>query len=299
MNQIASTDRRWQHKPLLGTLLMLLGLSLYPLSDAFVKHLMGTYSVPQTSFLRGATRLIPLVIAIFFQGGFKQVFHTNQKGRHAVRLLVNLAYTYTFMLSFSLTSLTMIYTLSYTSSFFMILFSALFLKEAVSKDKWLAVFIGFLGIIIALRPGTSLFQITSLIILAGTILGSLNKILIRGLTKTEHSLAIAIYPNVLMMLATFPFLLNSWQPMPWKDWGLFGVVGLITAGAQYTLAQALRYAKASTLAPIDYSNFIWVLALDLIWWNIIPDSWTLIGAAFIISSNLYILYKAKKEERKT
>ncbi len=298
MDQVISKDRRWHHRPLLGGLLMLLGLALYPLSDSFVKHLMGTYSVPQTSFLRGTTRLIPLVIAIFFQGGFKEVFHTNQKMRHAVRLIVSLAYTYTFMFAFSLNSLTLVYTLSYTSSFFMIIFSALFLKEAISKDKWIAVFWGFIGVLIALRPGPSLFQVASLIILFGTILGSLNKILIRKLTKTEHSLAIAIYPNLFMILVTFPFLITSWQPMPWQDWGLFAIVGVITAAAQYTVAQALRYAKASSLAPIDYSSFIWVLTLDLLWWNTPPDLCTLLGAGFIISSNLYILYRAKKEEQK-
>lgn len=277
---------------------MLLGLLLYPISDAFIKHLVSTYSIHQTAFLRGSTRLIPLLIAVFFQGGFKKVLSTSHVGRHLIRLSVNLAYTYAFIFSFSLGSLTMVYTLSYTSSFFMIILSALFLKETVSKRKWMAVIGGMIGVLIATRPGISLFGAASLIVLIGTFLGALNKILMRKLAETEHSLAIAIYPNLMMILVTFPFLLQSWQPMPLKDWGLFAIVGLITAGAQYTVAQALRFAQASTLAPIDYSSFIWVISLDLICWGKYPHYFILIGAGIIIASNLYILYCTGQDEKK-
>jgi drug/metabolite transporter (DMT)-like permease len=294
----ANKSRIWQKRPLLGIMLMILGLALYPISDAFIKHLMGTYSLQQTCFLRGATRLIPLMIAVLFQGGVKQVFETQQKKLHLIRLVVSLAYTYTFMFSFSINSLTTVYTLSYTSSFFIILLGASFLKEKVSKAKWFAVFLGMIGILIALKPGVGLFEASALIVLAGTLLGALNKALMRKLTKTDHSLAIAIYPNLLMVFATLPFLIGKWHAVPLYDWALFAVIGILTAGAQYTVAQALRFAEASSLAPVDYSNFIWVLALDLIWWGSFPDISTLIGAAFIVSGNLYILYTVRAEERK-
>lgn len=289
-------ERKLQNKAVLGVLLMILGLALYPLADAFVKHLMGTYSVPQTTFLRAFTRLIPLLVAVMFQGGFKSVLGTKHPKQHVVRLLVNLAYTYAFMYAFKLASLTTIYTLSYTSPFFMIILSALMLKETVGREKWIAVGIGLIGVIIAMRPGSSVFEIAALLVLAGTFLGALNKILMRRLASTEHSLAIAIYPNIMMILVTFPVLLNTWQSMPWQHWGLFAIVGALTAAGQYAIAQALRYAQGSTLAPIDYSTFFWVVALDLVWWDKSPDKFMLIGAAVIVGSNLYILYRTRKEE---
>ena len=294
----SSKSRTWQKRPFLGVLLMIFGLALYPISDAFIKHLMGTYSVPQTCFLRGATRLIPLMIAVLFQGGVRQVFQTHQKKLHFARLAINLAYTYTFMFAFSINSLTAVYTLSYTSSFFMIILGSLFLKEIVSKEKWFAVCVGMIGVLLSVKPGFGIFEFSALIVLAGTLLGSLNKALMRNLTKTEHSLAIAIYPNFLMVIVTFPFLIGSWTSMPLSDWGLFAVVGVLAAGAQYTLAQALRFAEISSLAPIDYSNVVWVLLLDLLWWGAFPDLFTLIGALFIVSGNLYILYLVRKEEKK-
>jgi drug/metabolite transporter (DMT)-like permease len=288
------TDRKLQNKAVLGVLLMIGGLALYPLADAFVKHLMGTYSVPQTTFLRAFTRLIPLLVAVCFQGGFKRVLGTQHPKQHFVRLIVNLAYTYAFMFAFKLGSLTTIYTLSYTSPFFMIILSALMLKEAVGREKWIAVGIGLVGVIIAMRPGSSVFEMAAILVLVGTFLGALNKILMRRLASTEHSLAIAIYPNIMMILVTFPFM--TWQSMPWTHWGLFAIVGGLTAAGQYMIAQALRFAQGSTLAPIDYSTFFWVVALDLFWWDKSPDKYTLIGAAVIVGSNFFILYRTRREE---
>lgn len=291
-------QRRLQNQTVLGVLLMIVGLALYPISDAFIKHLMGTYSVHQTTFLRAVTRLVPLLIAASFQGGIISVLSTKHPGKHAFRLLVNLSYTYSFMYAVSLGSLTVVYTLGYTAPFFMIFLSAFLLKEKITKEKWFAVFIGMIGVFIAMKPGTNLFTWASIIVLFGTFLGALNKIFMRKLATTEHSLAIASYPNIVMIVVTLPFLLNSWQPMPWSDWISFAIVGSITAVAQYAIAQALRCAEASTLAPIDYSTFFWVVSLDFLWFNKTPDLSTILGASIIVASNLFILLKSRRDSAK-
>jgi len=290
------SHRKHHNRAVLGITLMIIGLALYPLSDAFVKHLMGTYSVPQTTFLRAITRLVPLIIATFFHGGLRNVLYTDHPRRHFFRLGVNLAYTYAFMFAFSMGSLTSIYTLSYTSPLFMIILSAIMLKETISWEKWAAVAVGMIGVLIAMRPGSSVFEMASILVLVGTFLGALNKILMRRLASTDHSLAIAIYPNLMMIIVTFPFLINTWKPMPLEHWGIFAIVGTITAAGQYCIAQALRYAQGSILAPIDYSTFFWVVALDYLWWNKTLESYTMIGALVIVGSNLYILYRSRREE---
>jgi drug/metabolite transporter (DMT)-like permease len=295
MSEPVSSGRGIQDRAVLGVVFMLLGMALYPISDAFVKHLMGTYAVSQTIFLRSLTRICPLLIAVLMQGGFKKILATSQYRLHALRLGVNLAYTYAFMFAFSAASLTSIYTLSYASPFFMILLSSILLKEKAGKEKWLAVFVGLIGVLIAVRPGSGLFEVAALTVLFACFLGALNKILMRRLAITEHSLAIATYPNIVMILATFPFLVFSWQPMPLHHWICFFIVGLLTAAGQYAIAQALRFAQGSTLAPIDYSGFFWVVALDFVWWENAPDLYTICGALVIVCSNLYIVYKSRKE----
>lgn len=294
-----SDSRKHHNKATLGVLMMLGGLALYVLSDAFLKQLMGTYSVPQTTFLRAVTRLVPLSIAVMMQGGIKEIFHTQHPRQHLGRLAVNLAYTYCFMWAFSRASLTTIYTLAYTSSFFMILLSAVILKERVSLEKWIAMSIGMVGVVIAMQPDSGVLEIAGMIVLLGTFLGSLNKILMRRLAATEHSLAIAIYPNIMMILVTFPLLFSAWpwQAVSWHDWGFFAIVGAITATGQYLIAHSLRFAQGSTLASMDYSTFFWVVALDYFWWDRSLEGHKLIGAAIIVGSNLYILYRSRKEQK--
>ena len=86
--------------------------------------------------------------------------------------------------------------------------------------------------------------------------------------------------------------------MEWQHWALFAFVGLLTASAQYAIAKALKFAEASMLAPIDYSTFFWVVLLDGIVWNTIPDVYTIMGATIIVLSNFYILWKSKRDDRK-
>jgi drug/metabolite transporter (DMT)-like permease len=304
-----SADRRLQSRAVLGIVLMVSGLALYSLSDAFIKYLLESYSVSQTTLLRAGTRLIPLFMATFLFGGPRKVLRSQCSSLHLARLGVNLLYTFCFMYTFSLASLTTIYTFSYTSPFFMVILGALMLKEKVPLERWVAIGVGLFGVALAMQPGSEVVEKAALLVLVGTFLGAFNKILMRRLAATEHSLAIAIYPNLLMILTVLsfgllshiapdslsPYFTFSWKPMPWSDWGLFWVVGALTAGAQYGIAQALRFAEASTLAAFDYSTFFWVVALDFNWWKNIPDAYTLLGAAVIVGSNLYIFYRTRKE----
>lgn len=283
---------------MLGVGLMILGLALYALADAFIKHLMAIYSVPQVTLLRAITRFLPLLAATFFQGGPLKILYSQHPKQHLLRLAVNLAYTLVFMFAISSGSLTTVYTVSYTSPLFMVVLGAFLLKEKVTSDRWLAVAIGLVGVIIAMRPGSDVFEVAALMVLFGTFLGAVNKILMRRLAATEHSLAIAMYPNLVMILVMLPVVLfwNPWLPMPLEHWVLFGCMGVLTASGQYCIAQALRYAQASTLAPVDYSTFFWVVALDFAWWGKMPTTHALVGAAIIVASNLYILYRTKKSK---
>ena len=290
--------RSLQNKPFLGIVLQLFGIALYPLTDAFVKIFMEIYSVPQATFLRALVRIMPLLVLVFFQGGFKHVFSPQQSKLHIVRLLINVGSTFCFMYAFSLASLTTVYTFGYTTPVFILILSTFLLKESLKIRQWLTIAVGLIIVIIGIRPGSGVFEIAALLVLLASFLAALNKVLMRRLASTEHTLAIAIYPNILIMLIAFPFLFlaGHWQSLPWSHWGIFAMVGAITAIGQYAIAQALRFAKASTLAPADYSSFFWAVFIDLLWWNKTPDKYTLISAAIIMISCFFILYRNKCEE---
>lgn len=289
-----SYSRSLQDKPFLGIVLQLFGIALYPISDALVKTFMEIYSVPQATFLRALVRILPLFALVFFQGGFRHVFSPQQSKLHLVRLLINVGSTFCFMYAFSLTSLTTVYTFGYTTPIFILILSSVLLKESLKLRHWLTIAIGLITVIIGIHPGSGIFEIAALLVLLASFLAALNKVLMRCLAATEHSLAISIYPNILIMLIACPFLFiaGHWQPLPWSHWGIFAMMGAITAIGQYAIAQALRFAKASTLAPIDYSSFGWAVFIDLLWWDKSPNNYTLLSAAIIMISSFFILYRS-------
>ena len=257
---------------------------------------MDSYSVYQVTFLRSLGRTIPLLVMAFLQCGIKNALTTQKPLDHAIRLVVGLLYTFSFMLALKLDTLAVIYSLSYTTPLFMIGLSVLILKEKVGFERFLAALVGMIGVIFIVKENFFSLKITAIIVLFGSFLSALNKILMRRLTHTENNLTIVLYPNIAMLIIMLPciFIFDSWQSLPWQDLSLFGLIGCITAAAQYLIIQALRYTQASMLAPCDYSTLFWVIALDFIWWDTMIEWSTLIGAALIISSNLFILYLARK-----
>jgi S-adenosylmethionine uptake transporter len=284
------SGREIQQRTSLGILLMMAGLAIYPLSDALIKHLMEVYSVSQATFLRALTRVVPLLLATFFHGGPRFVLHMKQPIPHLIRLAISVVFTYIFMYAYSQQSLTVVYTLSYTSPFFLVLLGGMILKEKISWERWLAVALGAIGVAIALRPSFRGMEWIGLLVLFGVFLGTLNKIFMRRLARTEHSLAIAIYPNLALIVCTLPFVFSRWHAMPWEHWGLFALVGLLSGAGQFAIAHSLRFAEASILAPIDNSTLCWVVFLDFFWWDTLPDGSTLLGVVVIMLSNLYLLY---------
>ena len=132
--EIQRGDQLSQSRAFLGVCLMLAGFVLYPISDALIKHLMETYSVHQMTFLRALSRAVPLLIVASLQGGLVKALSTKKPYDHLIRLGANLLYTFSFMYSFKLDTLTVVYTLSYTSPFFMILLSAWMLNTRPGRQ---------------------------------------------------------------------------------------------------------------------------------------------------------------------
>ena len=292
----ASTSGKLIDAAPLGVLCMAVSVLLFPLSDACLKYLLNTYSVEQTAFLRALVRFVALFLSSFFYTSPWAFFRTKEPWLHGKRILVSIVSTYCFMAACRTGSLTLIYTLGYMTPLFMVVLSALSLKEKVSPHRWIAVCVGMAGVCLALRPTVSSHDGVggaSFLVLIGTFFAAMNKMYIRKLAVTEESLTIALYPNLVTLLLFAPFVATAWQSMPFIDWMLFGAVGIALGLSQLLVAFSLRCAQASLLAPLDYSTFVWVVLIDTLWWDKNPNLWTIAGACVIILSNLVIISRSK------
>lgn len=288
MTQI-SASRTWQDRAALGICIMVFAQLLNLTGGVFEKMLLGVYPVTQMTFIRSLFRLIFFGIVLIKQKEIKSLISVEQPLCNLLRILTYVSYNYCMLYTLSLTSLTVNCSLQYVTPFFTIFLSALILKEKIGRHKWIAMIAASAGVMIAMRPYGGGFEPVFLLILFGSFIGSLNRILIRKLVATEHSLTIAITGNAALAIILVPFILMNWDPVSWYDLGFFAIGSCLTAIGQYGTVQALRFAQSSTLAPFDYTSIIWASLFDFFIWGVDFSTYFLLGIAIIVGSNLFLL----------
>ncbi len=287
-----SISRTWQDRATLGIFVIVMGQFLHVTGGIFEKMLLGVYPVPQMTFIRSLLRLFFLATVLIKQKEIKAVLSIEQPFCNLLRIFTYVVYNYCMLYALSFTSLTTSCSLLYATPFFTLILSVWILKEKIGKHKWIALSIGSIGVGIAIGSNTGLEGVY-LVILFGALVGSLNKILIRKLVATEHSLTIAITGNAALALVLVPFILMNWHPVSWSDLGFFAIASFLTAMGQYATVQALRFAQASTLAPLDYTSIVWASLFDFLIWDVTPSSYFVLGIIIIIGSNLYLIKSMK------
>jgi len=291
MAEIASS-RTWQDRATLGICVIIMGQFLHVTGGIFEKMLLGVYPVPQMTFIRSLLRLVFFAVILIKQKEIKAVLSIKQPLCNLLRISTYIAYNYCMLYALSLASLTASCSLLYATPFFTLVLSAWILKEKIGKHKWIALSVASIGVGIAIRSNSG-FEWVFLVILLGALIGSLNKILIRRLVATEHSLTIAGTGNAALALVLVPFILMNWHPVSWYDLGFFAIASFLTAMGQYATVQALRFAQASTLAPFDYTSIIWASLFDFFIWDVTPSARFFLGIIIIVGSNLYLIKSIK------
>ena len=167
------------------------------------------------------------------------------------------------------------------------IFAVLFLSERVGIRRWLAVSVGFLGVVIAVNP-TGNFEATALLAVAATGCWASTILFMRKLGTTESPIAVAFYFMMICTLITAIFQPWVWQtPTPRVLFILVGV-GVTGALGQMLMSAALKHAQASVVSPFNYTGIIWAIGFDLTIWNVTPAWTTLVGAGIITATGVYI-----------
>lgn len=297
-NKDIAFSRTWHDRAPLGIWLMVVSVLVHVTGTVLEKKLLGVCPVFQMAFVRALLRLPPLFSALIKHGELKAVLVVRQPLCHVLRLAAYVTYNCCMLYALSKASLVTIGSLQYVTPFFTIGLSVWILKEKINKHKWIAIVISFVGVLFTIQSGGE-FTAISLLIVFGSLIGSLNKILIRRLVATEHSLTITLFGNMAMVIALFPLVAMYWHPLSWLDLSCFGLAGILTATAQYLSVQALRFAEASTLAPLDCTSVIWGALFDCFIWAVIPNGYMILGTSIIIAGNLYLLKSTRVSKRQS
>ena len=273
-----------------GITAMLLACAFFACMDALLKNLAGHYPAVQVMAMRGLTALPLVCLYIAWRREAGGVFNRRLRWRlHLLRTVLNMAMLVLFVHGLKTLGLAEAYTLTFIAPLLMVLIAVPMLGESVQPRHWIAIGLGFVGVVIALRPERGAFLSTgALAILVAAVCYALSNMLGRLISRTEPSAALVFWTTAGMAVGGSLLAAPQWVSIqPQHTWVL---AGLAISGflGQLAIAEAFRHGQAAAIAPFEYSALAWGLLLDWVFWQAVPDGWTLGGGALIVASGLWL-----------
>lgn len=262
------------------------------LADAHGVHII------ETLFYRQALALPVVFLWIATTSGIGAV-RTRRISVHATRMVIGLTGMALNFLSYILLPPAEASTIGFTMPIFGTILSALILHEATGIHRWSAVVIGFLGVLIMVRPDAGHFPpIGVAVAIAAALVTACVSLILRELGRTENAGVVVFWFTLLSVPPLGIGMIFFAQAHDTVTWGLLLLIGVVGAIAQICLTAALRWAPVSVVLPMDYSSIIWTTLLGWAIWGDWPMSTTWIGAALIIASGLYIAWREHVRARR-
>ena len=281
---------RGSESPSKGIIYSLLGGFLLTANDAVLKWLTDGYPVGQLLFFRGLFVLAAISIIIFKSGGIGIVRINSFRGQFQ-RAGFAFASGFLFLTGVSYLPLADAIAITFAGPLFMTALAGPMLGELVGWRRWAAVGVGFLGVMVMVRPSGEALQWAAIFPLLASLAGALRDITTRRISAHETSLSIFFFSTIsiiLFGLFTLPF---GWATIKFEDFALMGLSGLLVGGAHFILIERFRWAEAALLAPFKYVSMIWAVIFGVVIFGDFPDAWTWAGASFVVVCGLYIAYR--------
>ena len=272
----------------IGIIFAILAYFSFSLLDTIQKTVVIYHSIFQILFLKYFFTLF-LSMTESYRKNNQNFYKTNNPKLQITRSVLSIIESGCFVLSFRYLSLADAHSIASLTPVIVVALSAIILREKVNLKTWIAIFIGFIGVLIIMRPGLSIFDPKSMIPLAAAFFLSLYQIVTRKVSEYDSSETSLFYTSVvgiILMSFLVPFY---WQPMQSFSYLLFLGVGIFFSLGIYFQIIALSFAKASIVQPFHYSLILWAIILGYIFYNDLPDLPTVIGAIIITLSGIYVL----------
>jgi len=280
---------------LVGIGLMLLGTFLFSVNDVMGKWLVATYSVGQVLLLRGVAALA-ILLPIMRQQNIP-IRIPPQPGLHAFRILLSTLEVACFYWAVTYLPLADVMTYYLAGPIYVAAFAVFWLGERIDRPRVLAIAVGFVGVLIALRPSPATISWPALIALAGSLFYALLMITTRKLRDTDDGTLVLgqMLGNVIFGLAVAPF---AWVTPGWLDLAGLFLLGIVSMAAHACVNRSLKIAPASVVAPYQYTLIVWAIVLGYLAFGDVVEFWTLAGAAVICAAGVGLLLLEREAARR-
>jgi drug/metabolite transporter (DMT)-like permease len=269
--------------------MMLIAAAVFSLMDTAMKLLSAHYPAMQVAALRALSSL-PLVGAyVAWRGAFGSLLEIRWS-MHLLRAVLGITMLALFAYGLKTLSLAEAYSIFFIAPALITALSVLFLKEHVNPARWVAIAVGMGGVLVVLRPsGAGFLTVGGLAVLAAATCYAISAIAARILSRSDRSEHMVFWLMVMMAIGATALAAPGWVPLRASDTLL--LCGLAISGfvGQLAITEAFGSGEASKVAPFEYSALAWGVGLDWLLWRALPDQYTMLGAAIIIGSGIYLI----------
>lgn len=276
--------------PRRGIVLMIVGLAMFSIGEGMVKYLATQYEIVQIVWARYTFHAL-LFLIIFSGTGIRRQIATTRPLLQLGRSILLLTATAFFFTAVSYLTLAEATSINFVSPLLVTAFSIPLLGEHVGIRRWLAIVVGFVGVLIIVRPGLGVMHWAAILPLGTATCYGLYQILTRIAARTEDTRTSLFWTSavgVIVTSAVVPFWWTAPGPFAWT---LMVGTGLFFGFGHYLLIKGFEVAPASMLAPFIYTQLVWVTIIGYIVFGNFPDWFTLLGGVVVIASGLYVWHR--------
>jgi len=278
----------FKSKESIGILFAIFAYFSFSLLDATQKTLVIYYSVFQLLLIK---YFFVLFLSLIESRRKKNISFYKSKNikMQIFRSVLSVLESGFFVLSFKYLSLADAHSVGSLAPVIVVALSAIILKERVSTKTWIAIFIGFIGVLIILRPTSSIFDPKALLPLVAAFVLGLYQIITKKVSEYDSTEVSLFYTSVVGIIIMSFLALSFWKPIDSSSYILFLAIGVFFSLGIYLQIIALSKARASIIQPFHYTLIFWAIILGYIFYDDIPDLFTLIGALVITISGIFVL----------
>jgi len=285
----AATAAAKRSRYLRGALAMLGAVMFFSLMDSLLKLLSAHYPAMQVAALRGMSSL-PIVCAYVLWRGAAASLLKVRWPLHLLRAVVGIGMLSLFSFALQTLPLAEAYSIFFVAPLLIAMLSVPLLGEQVDAARWWAIFVGLVGVLVVLRPsGDHMLTLAGLAVLATAGGYAVTAITVSLLSRSDSSESMIFWLMLSLALGAGLLAWPHWVAIRSGDWALIG--GLAVSGfiAQLLVTSAFKHGEASAIAPLEYTALAWGIGLDWTLWHTLPDTCTMLGAAIIIVSGVYLI----------
>lgn len=287
---------------------MVLGMLGFGVNDAMVKSLGDTLPLGQIILVRGVVMCVFIALFLWRRDAvqracpspnhLRSAFNDVKKPLVLLRASMEMFATLLFLTALFQMALGNVIAILQSLPLAVTAGAALFMSEKVGWRRWLAILIGFAGVLLIVRPGMEGYNASSLLVLGTVLFAAARDLITRGLPDDVTSIGVSFATSIVLALTGCALLLfqNNWVSMTsWDFLVLTAAASFLFMGYQF-IVLSMRVGDVSFVAPFRYTGLLWAVLLGYWWFGEIPDRYTLLGSLIVVSMGLFTLYRETKQQ---